>query len=86
MIAATRRRFLSLIGATPLAAKMAADKQIASLLNADISGLGAAGVYTGYGAPSPSSTLSEEVPWRQKIIARARRDGNWSGSIPAARS
>ena len=60
--AATRRRFFSLMGASPLVAKVAADKTVA-----DISGLNISGLGTNDGLPIPSSDAPSTAQYRMAL-------------------
>jgi hypothetical protein len=72
---ATRRRFFGLIGVTPLAAKAAADAQIARLSgmpSGTHTGLGAQGVSVDYGYGNPSTVPGDGMSWSQRVAGCVR--------------
>ena len=64
-----RRRFLHMLGATPLAAKMAADAEVAKLSGIDQRGL--SGDFSGGASnnePPSGAGFGEQTPYRERVI------------------
>ena len=71
LVKSTRRRFFGLMGATPLAAKAAADAEVKQLMGLNYAdGLGQAGLNLTYGLSAPSNV--KELPWAEKTIRLAK--------------
>ena len=69
-VSATRRKFFSLMGATPLAAKIAADKAIADGIGLrNSNGMGGSASIGGFGVPESCGDATEcNIPYEKRVI------------------